>query len=128
MRGGGQRDEPAGPDHLAADQVSEPPLDPMGDLGEILVRHVLVGVGIVEDPVLDGLRVAQAVPGHDPVLEGGLDGGGGLGIEGIREVAAGVPGVGLAGVLAGSGAQLGQQESDQSRSRTEFVVDANVDL
>ena len=43
-------------------------------------------------------------------------------------VAAGVPGVGLAGVLAGSGAQLGQQESDQSRSRTEFVVDANVDL
>ncbi len=99
VRQGGQRDTLGRPDHLRADEGFEPALHPADGAGQRRIRDVLVGGGIVKDPVLDGLGVAEAVPGHDPVFEGGLDGGGGLGIERIREVATGAAGVGKAGAL-----------------------------
>ena len=62
------------------------------------------------------------------MFERGLDCGGGFGIEGIGEIAAGLEGVGRPGVTTGPGADLRQEEDDPAGSLAELVIDAAVDL
>ncbi len=109
-RDGGQRHQPAGPDHVRSDQAAKLPLHPAGDCGHIRIGVVPVQDLVIvlgehlKDPLLDGLGLAEQAPGLDAVLEGGLDGGGRLEIEGIRKLVAsahpGQGGVRPAGVLA----------------------------
>ena len=59
---GGEPNNLARPDRLGEDMALDSALDPMGDVGKLLVRCVLVRGRSVDDPVLDCVGLAKAVP------------------------------------------------------------------
>ena len=97
---GWEGEDLAGLDLAGPDEAPELALQAAGDPVQRLPRNLVIVLGaeVLEDPVLDGSRLAEQDPGLDLVDDGGADRGGGLGIEWIGEIAAGAdPGVGGVG-------------------------------
>ena len=143
-RDGRQRHQPAGPDHVRSDQAAKLPLHPAGEsvhfrIRTVPVRDLVLRRDLVivlgehrKDPLLDGLGLAEQIPGLDAVFEGGLDGGGRLEVEGVGKLMAsahpGQGGVRPAGVLAHPVSQVHDEERQAGRGDAEFVGDAGVEL
>ena len=84
----GRRHQPAGPDHVRSDQAAKLPLHPAGDSVHSRIGAIIVLGEHRKDPLLDGLGLAEQVPGLDAVFEGGLDGGGHLEVKGVGKLVA----------------------------------------